>query len=156
MKAWLRLGLLIFAGCFLLQMLGCASIKEMTRGFLGISTKELEETRKDAVSRNFDFDYFTTYTKSLDALKAMATYVYSKDIKKHMIAVYVSEEDTTPVGIFFREAGKDITQVEVSSPSSFARDLISARLFSVLAGNPITPESKTVSPGPESVMKDNP
>jgi hypothetical protein len=140
MKALKRLGLLVFSGCFLLGILGCASIKEMTNGLLGVSTRPLEEARKNSVSKNFDYDYFTVYTRTLDILKQINAYVYRKDISKYMIAIYVSETDTTPVGIFFKETGKDTTRVEVSSPSSYARDAISAKLFSGLSGNPIIPE----------------
>ena len=135
-----RLGLLAFLGCFLLEMLGCANIKEMTKGLMGISIQCLEKARKNAVSQNFNYDYSTAYNKTLNALKGMQAYIYCKNIKKYMIAIYVSETDTTPVGIFFKETGKDTTQIEVSSPSSYARDIISAKLFSILAGNPVTPE----------------
>ncbi len=136
MKVLRRLGSLAFLGYFLLQMLGCAGIKEMTRGFLGVSTRSLEKARKNAASQNFSYDYFSAYTKTLDALKGMNAYIYRKNIKKYMIAIYVSETDTTPVGIFFKEIDKDNTQIEVSSPSSYGRDAISAKLFSALAQKP--------------------
>jgi hypothetical protein len=141
MKVLTRLGSLVFLGCFLLEMLGCASIKEMTRGLMGVSTRSLEKARKNAVSKNLNYDYSTAYTKTLDALKEMQAYIYRKNISKYMIAIYVSDKDTTPVGIFFKETGKDTTQIEVSSPSSYARDVISAKLFSALSGNPIIAES---------------
>lgn len=147
MKALMRLGLVVFLSVFILQMLGCARIKETTKCFFGISTRSLEKARKDAVSKMFDYDYFTAYTKALDALGGMKAYIYAKNIKKHMIAIYVSEEDTTPVGIFFKEAGKDITQIEVSSPSSYARDAISAKLFAALAPKPAA--AKTTAEKPE-------
>lgn len=145
MKVSMRLGLVVFLSCVLVGTLGCASIKEMTMGFMGISTRSLEKARKDAVSQNFKYDYFTAYTKTLDVLKEIKAYVYTKNIKKHSIAIYVSEEDTTPVGMFFKEIDKENTQIEVSSPSTYARDLISAKLFSALAGNTATPklEEKT-------------
>lgn len=133
MEALKRLSVLVFLGCFLSVMLGCASITEMTRGFLGVSTRSLEKARKKAVSHIFDYDYFTTYTRTMDTLKKIQAHVYFKNIRKHMIAIYVSETDTTPVGIFFQEIGKNSTKIEVSSPSSFARDAISAKLFSALA-----------------------
>jgi hypothetical protein len=132
MKALKRLSALVFLGCFLSGMLGCASITEMARGFLGVSTRCLQEERKNAASHIFDYDYFTAYTRTMDTLKKIQAYVYFKNIKKHMIAIYVSETDTTPVGIFFQEIGKNSTKIEVSSPSSFARDAISAKLFSAL------------------------
>jgi hypothetical protein len=49
-----------------------------------------------------------------------------------MIAIYVSETDTTPVGLFFKEIDKSNTQVEVSSPSTYAKELISEKVFKLL------------------------
>jgi hypothetical protein len=119
---------------FLILINGCAPIKEAAKGFAGISTKELEAGRVSAIVKTFNYDYFSAFTKSLDALKDMKSYIYAQNIKKHMIAIYVSEEDTTPVGIFFKEVSANSTQVEVSSPSTFAKELISARLFKALSG----------------------
>jgi hypothetical protein len=63
---------------------------------------------------------------------SIGAYIYVKDIKKHMIAIYVSETDTTPVGLFFKEIDKSNTQVEVSSPSTYAKELISEKVFKLL------------------------
>ena len=126
----------IFVICalsFAILTSGCASIKEALKGFAGVSTKELEAGRKSAIVKTFDCDYFTAFTKILDALKEMSAYIYTQDIKKHMIAIYVSQKDTTPVGIFFKEISAATTQVEVSSPSTFAKELISGKLFQALS-----------------------
>ena len=127
----------LFIGCIIV-LGGCATIKETALGAAGISTKVLEDGRVNAIAKNFNFDYFTGYTKSLDALKEMSAYIYKQSLKEHMIAVYVSKHDTTPVGIFFKETGANNTQVEVSSPSLTAKGLISARLFKSLT--PIEPQ----------------
>ncbi len=126
----------IFAICVFLSLIlinGCASIKEAAKGFAGISTKELEAGRKSAIIKTFDYDYFTAFTKTLDALKEMNAYIYTQDIKKHMIAIYVSESDTTPVGIFFKELSAASTQIEVSSPSTYSKEAISQKLFQALS-----------------------
>ncbi|MFH1354720.1 MAG: hypothetical protein ABIH19_01020 [Candidatus Omnitrophota bacterium] len=123
---------LIISLCSLVLTSGCAHVKEGFRGFLGTSIKVLEEGRKDAVKSTFPYDYFTCYTKTLDILKKYETYVYLEEIKKYMIAIYVSRQDTTPVGLFFTEMDKDNTQIEISSPSKFARELISQRIYSEL------------------------
>ena len=126
----------IFAICVFLSLIlinGCASIKEAAKGFAGISTKELEAGRKSAIVKTFDYDYFTAFTKTLDALKEMNAYIYTQDIKKHMIAIYVSESDTTPVGIFFKELSAASTQIEVSSPSTYSKEAISQKLFQALS-----------------------
>jgi len=118
--------------CFVILISGCASIKEIARGFAGVSTKVLEENRKTAITKTFNYDYFTCYTKTLDILKCMQAYIYTQSIKKHIIAIYVSGEDTTPVGLFFKEIDATNTQVEVSSPSTYAKEFISGKVFSVL------------------------
>lgn len=126
----------IFAFCVFLSVIlinGCTSIKEAAKGFAGVSTKELEAGRGSAILKTFEYDYFDMFIKSLDVLKDMKSYIYTQDIKKHMIAIYVSEEDTTPVGIFFKEISATSTQVEVSSPSIFAKELISDKLFKALS-----------------------
>jgi hypothetical protein len=51
------------------------------------------------------------------------------DKSKNLIAIYVSEDDTTPVGIFFKVLDNTRTQVSVSSPSKFAQELISGKIF---------------------------
>ena len=117
---------------FVILMTGCAAIKEAGKGFAGVSTKILEDNRKSAIMQKFDYDYFTCYTKALDSLKLMQAYIYTQDIKKHMIAIYVSEQDTTPVVLFFKELDASHTQLEVSSPSTYAKELIANKLFPVL------------------------
>jgi len=113
-------------------LLGCATIKEAAKGFMGISTQSLEKARKDAIIKTFNYDYSACYAKTMDVLKSMQAYIYTQSIKKHMIAVYVSEEDTTPVGLFFKEIDAANTQVEVSSLSTYAKEFISGKVFPVL------------------------
>lgn len=132
MKAIKRYCVMALLSCGIIALLGCESLKEGTRGFLGISTRALEEARKDAVVKSFNYDYATCYDETLKALKHMRAYVYKKDRQGHMIAIYVSEYDTTPVGIFFKEIDKTNTQVEVSSRSNYAKDFISPKIFSFL------------------------
>jgi hypothetical protein len=116
---------------------GCASLKEAAKGFVGVSTKVLEEGRKDAVTTSCSLDYFSCFTKTLDTLKSNGAYIYANDIKKHMIAFYVSSQDTTPVGVFFKEVDTNNTQVEVSSPSTYAR-----KLFAEKISNELNPKNK--------------
>jgi len=111
---------------------GCATLKEGAKCVAGVSTKILEDNRKTAVTKTVNHDYFTAYTKSIEILKRAGSYIYVQDIKKHMIAVYFSESDTTPIGVFFKEIGANTTEMQVSSPSSYAKEVIAGRLFSVL------------------------
>ncbi len=117
----------------LLTLFGCASIKETAKGIAGVSTKVLEDNRKSAIVKTFNYDYFTCYTRTLDILKKMGAYIYAQNIKKHMIAIYVSEQDTTAVGLFFKEINKTNTQIEISSPSTYAKELIAEKVFKSLS-----------------------
>ena len=131
----------VFFIFLLLHLSGCATLKECAKGVAGISTKAVEESRKNALIKVIDKDYFTCFTKSLDVLKQIDAYVYAKDIKNRMIAIYVSEQDTTAVGIFFKEIDAGHTQIEVASPSTYAKEFISAKLFSGLQ-KAVVPEAK--------------
>lgn len=111
---------------------GCASVKEGTRGLLGVSTKNLLEKRPEALSRTFMLDYKSCSLAVEQAIKDMKAYVYARDKKNNLIAVYVSEEDTTAVGIFLTTIDIDTIKVEVSSASTSAKELISQKLFQTL------------------------
>ena len=127
-----KIALLVISSWLIVMLAGCATVTEGTKGFLGISTKELEKQRKNAIAKTFTYDYFTCFTKTSDILKSINAYIYKKDIKDKMIAIYVSSEDTTPVGIFFKEISASSTQIEVSSSSSPAKELIAKRVFLAL------------------------
>ena len=114
-------------------LLGCATVKEMGKGFVGISTKVLEDKRKDALKKSFLLEYPNCYAKVKEILKeGQGVSIYSEDSRKKMIAFYLSETDTTPVGIFFTEEAKDKTLIEVSSPSIYAKELVAKNIFTAL------------------------
>jgi hypothetical protein len=120
-----------------LLLAGCAGMKECAKGIAGVSTKVLEDGRRDAVKKTFGLDYASCYTKVMDILTSGGAYIYAKN--DHMIAIYVSEQDTTPVGLFFTEINKNATQIEISSPSSSAKEVISAKVFAGLEKKDISP-----------------
>jgi hypothetical protein len=129
MKATKHYSVMALLICSVIALLGCGTIKEGAKGFLGVSTRTLEEERKNAIIRTFNYDYATCYDNTLAALKHMRSYVYKKNRQEHMIAIYVSDYDTTPVGLFFKEIDKTNTQVEVSSSSTYAKEFISEKVF---------------------------
>jgi hypothetical protein len=133
-RCW-NFSFVICALSFVILTMGCAAINEGVKGIAGVSTKVLEKGRKTAITKTFNYDYFTCYTKTVDILKQLGAYAYAKDVKKKMIAFYISEEDTTPVGLFFKEIDSKNIQVEVSSPSSYAKEFFAEKIFSAL-GNP--------------------
>jgi len=106
---------------------GCAHVKEAGKGILGISTNEIEKDRPNAVKKIFSCEYKKAYDLTLTALANMGSYVYAK--KDDLIAFYVSEEDTTVVGVFLKAVDPLSTEIEVSSPSVYAKELIASKLF---------------------------
>ena len=118
--------------CFLFSVLsGCATIKELGKGFAGVSTRVLEDKRKDALKKSFSLGYNSCYSKVKDILdeKGKEFPIYADDTKKKMIALYLSQTDTTPIGIFFTEEAKNKTLIEVSSPSIYAKEFIAKNIF---------------------------
>ena len=124
----MKLEVLLFGICLTLSLTGCSALKEGYRGVWGTSTKALENNRSSAIVRTFDSDYFSCYTKTLDILKRGCCHVYFKDIKKHIIAVYVSNQDTTTVGLFFSEIDQNNTKIEFSSLSTYGKEVISTKV----------------------------
>jgi len=133
---------LVTVCCLLSTVLfGCTTVKEAARGFAGVSTRVLEDKRKDAIKKTFAIDYDSCYAKVKDILKEKIkvkeneieiesnSYLYAEDVKNKMLGIYLSETDTTPVGIFFTPEGKDSTMVEISSPSIYAKEEIAHRIF---------------------------
>jgi len=101
------------------------------KGFAGVSTRVLEDKRKDASKKSFALGYNDCYVKVKDILniKDKESYIYAEDPKKKMIAIYLSSADTTPVGIFFTEGTGANTLIEISSPSIYAKEEIASRIF---------------------------
>ena len=127
----IKLFLLFSVFCFLS---GCSGFKETTRGFLGVSTKILEDNREGAMKKDFNADLPTIHQKIKDILKIEGVYVYRDDLSTNLIALYVSDADTTPVGIFLTEVDKNNTRIEVASPSTYGKEVIADIIFGTLDG----------------------
>ncbi len=112
---------------------GCATVIEGTKGVLGVSTKILEEGRKDAITKTYNYSYDECRQKVIARLARYGCYIYARDEKEKMLAIYISETDTTPVGIFFKVVDSEHTQIQVSSPSTFGKELIAARIAKAFA-----------------------
>jgi len=132
----------LVAICYLLPtvflLIGCATVKEMGWGFLGISTKVLEDSRPGAEKETFVLDMASCYEKVKSALQENDAYIYAEKSSPKMIAVYLSVkdtapvDDTTPVGLFFSAKQPNQTLVEVSSPSMYAKEIIAKAVFGAL------------------------
>jgi hypothetical protein len=127
--------ILVSCYCFLVTgFLGCAAVTEGVKGVLGVSTRALEVGRKDALKETFAYNLEACYDKLKVDLVERGCYIYALDPKQKMIAAYVSNKDTTPVGVFFTRVDDSHTQVEVSSPSVWAKEFMLKRVSSILTG----------------------
>ena len=142
--------IIILLGSSVVCLLGCSVVKEGVKGIAGISTKILDDTRSEAVSKTFNCECNLCYEQVKEILGRIGVYVYAQDPKKHMIAVYVSREDTTPVGIFLSEIDKNNTKIEVSSPSTFAKELVSKKVFLFLEKS-LNPQEEEKKEGKDTV-----
>jgi hypothetical protein len=123
----------VFSAFFLvlsITLSGCAMLTEGFKGVAGVSTKILEDERPQAISQVVAVEQQAAFDKTLEILKEKGAYVYSRNRAKGLIAVYLSETETTPVGIFFTPLPDGKTKLEVSSPSSFGKESIAKKLFS--------------------------
>jgi hypothetical protein len=120
---------------------GCATIIEVGKGIAGLSTKTLEDNRPQALTKVFKYNYNTAYGKAKKILQDIGSYIYAEDFKRHLLAVYLSAEDTTPVGVFLKEIDAENTQLEISSPSISAKEYLARRVFARMAGL-VDPEEK--------------
>lgn len=119
--------IVLLAICAVLS--GCATAGDVLKEVAGVSTKEIEAARADAMTKIFDCDYKTCYEKVEAFLKKMPNVsIYSKD--KSMIAVYVINPNTTASGIFFTEIDSAHTQVDVSSASTPTKEWVANSIFS--------------------------
>ena len=129
-----KLLLVIGYGLLVIAAAGCATVTEGAKCVAGVSTKALEDGRKTAIKKTFNFDYITCDTKVREVLKSTGAYIYADKKAQKLIAIYMSESETTPVGIFFTEVDPLNTQVELSSPSTEAKEIESKRIFNYLDG----------------------
>lgn len=141
------------AGVFILTFSGCANLKEAGKGILGISTKEIEQARPEAIKKVFNYEYDLCYNKTLETLNKMGAYIYAKDKAKKMLGIYISPQDTTVAGIFFKEISVNSTQIEVASPSTYAKELIAHRLFLGLEKTDETKKEEPTKGGPDALRQ---
>ena len=135
----------VWCAAMALVVVGAAGCKQPVRGFLGVSTDVLEDGRADAVKKVIGAGIDKCYKQAEASLKNAKAYIYARSPAKYMIAVYVSETDTTPVGVFMTIA-EGGTLVEVSSPSAFAKDDIAEKLFADLEKENAKVEPKKAEP----------
>lgn len=113
---------------FVMGLTGCASVPEMTKKVLALSTKDIEPYRKTAATKIFNYDYATCYAKTEAIVKEIPRIeIYYKD--NSMIAAYCSDLCTDVVGIYFKAIDATHTQVEVASPGESAKLWVAKNIF---------------------------
>jgi hypothetical protein len=125
---------MFIAGLSFLNVTGCSTLKEWSKGALGVSTQVLEDGRKNAIKKDFNSDYDTCYNNVIESLAKIHAYIYANKPDKNLIAIYVTVQDTTPVGIFFKSIDKDNTTIEITSPSTYARETVAKKIFLGMEG----------------------
>ena len=130
MRRILRYLVILLFCYFVIGLSGCACLKEGVKGFLAISTKDIENVRDKAIVKIIDYDYLSCYKIVEAKLTEIGSYIYAK--KEDLIAVYISKTDTTPAGVFFKEIDKLKTQVEVASPAKDTKEYLAEKIFSAL------------------------
>ena len=140
--------------CLFIAGTGCAGLAETARGIAGVSTKVLEDGRKSVAKKSYPVTYATCRETVDYVLSHNNVYIYARNEQKKMVAFYLSETDTTPVGVFFTVQGDAVTEVSVSSPSRYAKefivDKISARFDKVLRAD--QGQAAAGSPSPEAAI----
>jgi hypothetical protein len=128
--------LAVYCLLFAVFVAGCvqakAQLKEYAKGFAGISTQVLQDSRKDALKMAFPCDYANAFSQAKETLRNRGYYIYAQSAAEGMIAAYCSELDTTPVGVFFKELDSGNTEVEISSPAAYAKEAAAKQLFPAL------------------------
>ena len=145
----------VTAAVFFVLAQGCASFSGRVNGFLGKSVREIESSRIKSVKLVIPGDYDTVYAGVLSELKKEGRYIYRQDRNGRLIAFYMSNENTTVAGVFFKETAEGKIELEIASPSSDARNLL-AESLSVLVPpvlEPVVPEVPAAQEGnkPEQI-----
>lgn len=138
MKRFMLLVVLVFS------ISGCMASEEYARKVLGVSTEDLEVRRSTGIKKNFDMDFDSCFERAQEVLKDIDAYIYARQKWNELIAIYRTEKDTTPVGVFFSAVSGKVTEVEVVSPSSFIAEEVSQKLFLGLEGKPIPVSQKEI------------
>lgn len=128
-----RLGLKLILIGFVVIVSGCAAITEGAKGVVGVSTKIIDDYRATALIRKYNCSYDICKARVIKVLKNAEYSIYAQDENKGLIAAYVSEVDTTPVGVYITEVDAYNVKLEVSSPSPYSKEILAAKIFRSLA-----------------------
>ena len=110
------------------MLAGCVGPSEMCRGFAGISTEILKQGRGDAVTHTYAADAAAADVIVRGVVQKSGAYIYAEEQNPRLIACYVSETDTTPVGIFIVPQSAGSVEVMVASPSRYAKERMAAQV----------------------------
>ena len=139
-----RMPKIISGFCVLIFLAGCAPIVETCRVIWGSSTRALEESRADALSR----DFFCEFSTCFDAVNRLSRdretpggkqprifrpFIVNRAKKMIVFIGVPGAVDTTEVGVFFGQRPDGIIRVDVASLSTSARTKAAGIIFEHLA-----------------------
>ncbi len=106
----------------------CTTPREMLKIAIGNSTRSIEQARPNSLTKVVGYDYGTCYVKTETLIKKIPNLsIYAKN--EDMIALYYTEVNVTPVGVFFTEMDPNHTRVEIASESPDAREYVAKSVF---------------------------
>lgn len=116
-----------------LALTGCASVKDVSRNFIGISTDELEAGKTDSIYQVYPCEVSACFDAVIDIARENKYYIFMKDEVRGLIVLMNIPEcvDTTEVGVFFTRLSREQgVKIELSSRSSPAKKTVAKVLFS--------------------------
>lgn len=124
------IGAMLFLG-------GCSHVAELSKTLWGSSTRALEKSRAEAISKTYACDYSACFDSLLAVAKEKELTVFIKDRRKSRVVLMhiPGSIETTEVGVFFLSFGPQETKLEIASLSQSARDVVAEMIFSALAKN---------------------
>ncbi|MBF0619955.1 MAG: hypothetical protein HQL19_07300 [Candidatus Omnitrophica bacterium] len=115
---------------------GCASFWDAPRNVVGVSTRALENARKDSVFQVYACEYADCFNAVVDSAEKSKYIVFMKDQIRGLVVIMniPGVVDTTEVGVFIAPlANHKGVKVELSSRSTPARRAVAQILFTDLA-----------------------
>ncbi len=104
---------------------------EIAKTVWGSSTRALEKSRIDAVTKTYDKSYWETLRATIDVIAKQGWTVFKKDeVQGYVVLVGIpGSVDTTEVGVFVVELSPTQARIEIASLSTTAKRMVSKRLF---------------------------
>ena len=127
---------IIFILFSIIILTGCSTIKDVSRNFMGTSTRELEAGKTESIYQVYPCDLAACFAAVSEVAHNNKYYVFMKDEVRGLVVLMDIPGcvDTTEVGVFLTELPKQQgVKIELSSRSSPAKKAVAKTLFSDLS-----------------------